>query len=150
MFVLLENFKIELEMYFPFKQNFLKWVFFKKDLASSKTTAIKIKTDPFELYHLQQQWKDWKATLQAFNLKIEFQLNNDLIQRPGLSSERVINTHSENISELMRVYLNSNNPKFDEMYQMLIDIENKFDFLVNKTEAYLRPITEFFEKYFYV
>lgn len=86
--------------------------------------------------------------MQAFNLKIEFQLNNDLIQKtPGEKS--VLGLH-ENISELMQIYLNSSNPKFDEMYQMLVDIENKFDFLVNKTEAYLKPITEFFEKYFYV
>ena len=40
--------------------------------------------------------------------------------------------------------------KFEEMIQCLIELENKFEFLISKTEAYLKPITEFFEKSFFV
>lgn len=40
--------------------------------------------------------------------------------------------------------------KFNEMVQILHEIESKFEFLINKTEGYLQPITEFLEKFFFV
>ena len=75
--------------------------------SKSKTTVFKVSTDPFQLYHLQQLWREWKSSLQAFNLKIEFQLDNDLIKKNVGSS---LLEHSEGISELMKLYLNPNNP----------------------------------------
>lgn len=59
------------------------------------------------MHHLQQQWKEWKSSLQAFNLKIEFQLNNNLVTKKT-NSENL--TARDQLSELMQIYLNSNNP----------------------------------------
>ncbi len=36
------------------------------------------------------------------------------------------------------------------MVKLLGEIESKFEFLINKTEAYLQPITEFFSSFFFV
>ena len=36
--------------------------------------------------------------------------------------------------------------KFEEMFRNMKDLDNKFDFLINKTEAYLQQITEFFQR----
>ena len=77
-------------------------------MASIKSSSIKVKTHPFELYHLQQQWKEWKLNLQSFNLKIEFQLNNDLIKK--IHSDKT--TAHEKLSDIMKIYLNSSNPVF--------------------------------------
>jgi hypothetical protein len=75
-------------------------------VASIKSSSIKVKTHPFELFHLQQQWKEWKSSLQSFNLKIEFQLNNDLIKKTHSDNT----TAQEQLSDIMQIYLNSNNP----------------------------------------
>lgn len=78
----------------------------KQPIANSagqtKAAVLKIKTDPFELNYLLQQWKDWKANLQSFNLKIEFQLNNDLIKKQTNSSEL-----SDNQNDFIKFYLDS-------------------------------------------
>lgn len=72
-----------------------------------KTTVVKTPTDPFQLYHLQQLWKEWKSELQAFNLKIEFQQDNELIKKNDESS---LMSSLTGISDLMKLYLNPNNP----------------------------------------
>lgn len=61
--------------------------------GQTKAAAFKVKTDPFELNYLLQQWKDWKTSLQSFNLKIEFQLNNDLIEKKTKSSQLAHSTN---------------------------------------------------------
>jgi hypothetical protein len=85
---------------------------FYLDFLHSKTFAIKIKCDPFELYHLQQQWKEWKANLQSFNLKIEFQLNNDLIHKTNETkgNDTYRNQSTYNLNDLIKIYLNEKNP----------------------------------------
>jgi len=80
-----------------------------------KSSSIKIKTSPFELYHLQQQWKEWKSNLQAFNLKIEFQLNNNLANKKININEHL--TARDHLSDLMQIYLNSNNPVCFEYFK---------------------------------
>lgn len=87
---------------------FLLTVFLSVLVANLKSSAIKIKTHPFELYHLQQQWKEWKSNLQAFNLKIEFQLSNDLLKKNNNENDNY--STREQINELMKVYLNSGSP----------------------------------------
>ena len=72
-----------------------------------KTTVVKAPTDSFQLYHLQQLWKEWKSELQAFNLKIEFQQDNELIKKNSGSS---LMSPLIGLSDLMKLYLNPNNP----------------------------------------
>ena len=74
--------------------------------GSSKAMVIKLKTDPFELNHLQSQWKDWRNSLQILNLKLEFQLSNDLVKKQttnstGLSSMNV----NDQMNDLLKYYL---------------------------------------------
>ena len=69
-------------------------------VSPSKAAVIKVKTDPFELNYLLQQWKEWKANLQSFNLKLEFQLNNDLIKKQTSSNQT-----TENIGDSIKYYL---------------------------------------------
>lgn len=141
--------------------------------GSSKAMVIKLKTDPFELNHLQSQWKDWRNSLQILNLKLEFQLSNDLVKKQttnstGLSSMNV----NDQMNDLLKYYLSPssmvgwlifkniyffnllyfpflNVKKFEELNDTLNEIENKFSFLVEKTENYLRKMTDFFQSYFW-
>jgi hypothetical protein len=68
--------------------------------------VIKLKTDPIELNHLQSQWKDWKNSLQTLNLKLEFQLNNDLVKKQTTSSigQSSINVNDQ-MNDLLKYYL---------------------------------------------
>lgn len=56
---------------------------------------------------MQQQWKEWKSNLQAFNLKVEFQLSNDLMIKK--SPIEAVMDHGE-LNDLMKIYLNSGSP----------------------------------------
>ena len=49
--------------------------------VANKTSVLKVNTDPLQLSILQQQWKEWKSSLQNFNLKLELQSNNELISK---------------------------------------------------------------------
>ncbi len=87
----------------------------KTQTSASNTTkaqVIKLKTDPFELTHLKHQWKQWKQDLQAFNLKIEFQLNNDLIRKSESNTERKISNFfrsDDYVNDSLKHYLSTSN-----------------------------------------
>ena len=87
----------------------------KTQTSASNTTkaqVIKLKTDPFELTHLKHQWKQWKQDLQAFNLKIEFQLNNDLIRKSenNLETKRSDFSRSHDyLNDSLKHYLSTSN-----------------------------------------
>ncbi|CAF0832143.1 unnamed protein product [Brachionus calyciflorus] len=110
----------------------------------TKAATIKVKTDPFELNYLIQQWKEWKSNLQSFNLKLEFQLNNDMIKKQSSTT----NNQVDSLNDLIKYYLDPSSAKYDEMLQNLNDLENKFEFLINSTEVYLKKVTEFVQNYF--
>ena len=125
--------------------------------SGSKPMILKIKTDPFELNHLQQQWREWKSSLQQFNLKLEFQLNNDSNKKTAsplasLSTQAgsFYKTTFSQTDEMLKYYLSPSSNKFEELTDKLQDLESKFLYLVNKTENYLRKTTEFFQSYFYL
>ena len=109
---------------------------------------LKIKTDPFELNHLQQQWREWKSSLQQFNLKLEFQLNNDSVKNKPNASKMDQYSFSSQSDQMLKYYLSPSSAKFEELTDKLQDLESKFLYLINKTENYLRKLTEFFHGYF--
>ena len=110
--------------------------------------ALKVDCDPFELSRLQAKWKEWKSELQAFNLKLEFQINNELLRKDSASNNSVNNSPLDFANNLMRHYLNPSSAKYDEMSENLGAIEAKFEYLVEKTEEFLKPVTDFFKSYF--
>jgi hypothetical protein len=96
--------------------------------SAIKTTVTKVKTNPIELAYLQQQWKKWKHDLKTFHLKLEFQIANSLSKKEGVqqnssvvalnsvdkmtlrSATTHLSTPEHNIDDLVRFYVNTNNP----------------------------------------
>ena len=122
--------------------------------SAGKNYIAKVKTDPFELNHLQQQWREWKTSLQQFNLKLEFQLNNDSSKNKPTGASTLnqqssfLNSPSQLNDLMLKYYLSPSSSKFEELTDRLQDLDSKFLYLINKTENYLKKITEFFQQFF--
>lgn len=89
--------------------------------------VAKFKTDPFELFHLKQLWLEWKAELQSFYLKLEFQLTNNLTKDFTAASGQdssSLDRHVEQLNDLLKHYLNPTNPvkKIYFIYKLLFFI----------------------------
>ena len=117
-------------------------------LAPAKSMVLKVDCDPFELARLQAKWKEWKSELQAFNLKLEFQINNELLRKDNTSNNSVNNSPLDFANNLMRHYLNPSSSKYDEMSEDLGALEAKFAYLVEKTEEFFKPVIDFYKSYF--
>lgn len=79
--------------------------------------VTKVKSDPFELKSLKQEWKDWKKELQSFYLKIEFQLHNFMGKNAttgGTSTNKSPNpstlSQNDQLNEYLKHYIHENNP----------------------------------------
>jgi hypothetical protein len=89
---------------------------------TNKTSVVKVNTDPLQLSILQQQWKEWKSSLQNFNLKLELQSNNELVSKHGdvtnnmngtLKTYMTMNNKAEQVfNNSVSYYLSSDSPVY--------------------------------------